>query len=315
MKILITGGAGFIGNHFVKKFVMQRSNVVVLDNLKRGNKLDRDILNSIDLIVGDIRDKALVLKAAKDCNYIIHLAAVLGVDIVADNPVETMETETIGMQNVAEAAIVNSCRLVYASTSGVYGKGAIEKAVEEDFDVSPKSSYAIAKRFNEIYLASLYEEKRLESISLRFFNVYGPKQDNRMVIPRFFEQAMGNKPLTVYGTGKQTRDFTYIDDVMEATIRLMKIFRGCGIFNISNEHESTIKDLAEKIVEVTGSKSKIALINPSKSRYDFEVERRFGSSKKLFDLTGYKPETPLQEGLRRVYEYVLASNGNDFSEE
>ena len=107
-------------------------------------------------------------------------------------------------------------------------KSAIEKAVHEDFDVSPKSSYAIAKRYNEIYLASLFEEKNLESVSLRFFNVYGTKQDNRMVIPRFFEQAIAGKPITVYGSGDQTRDFTWIGDVITSTVELAEKSTGCG---------------------------------------------------------------------------------------
>ncbi len=303
MRILFTGGAGFIGNYFVGKLVGLGHDVTVLDILKRGNKLDSSLLGEIELVKGDVRDKELVVKSAKKADLIFHFAAVLGVDIVADNPVETMETETLGMQNVIDAAIVNGTqKVVYASTSGVYGKGAIEQAVHEDFDVSPKSSYAIAKRFNEIYLASLYEEKKLESISLRFFNVYGPKQDNRMVIPRFFEQAMSNRPLTVYGTGNQTRDFTYLDDVFVATMKLIEKSSGAGIYNISRESDYTIKELAERIVSLTGSKSQIQFMNPPKSRYDFEVERRFGSSEKLFKLTNFKPSISLDEGLAKVYE-------------
>src|SRR5439155_10162746 len=155
-------------------------------------------------------------------------AAVLGVDVVADNPVETMETEVIGTNNVARGAIANGCRkIVYDSTNGDYGKAAIERAVDEEFAASPSSSYSIAKRFNEIYFKALYQEKGLHSVSLRFFNVYGPRQDTRMVIPRFFEQAINNQPISIYGSGNQTRDFTYVDDVVEATVRLAKAAEGC----------------------------------------------------------------------------------------
>ncbi len=305
MKSLVTGGAGFIGNHLVNRLLADGHEIVVLDNLRRGNKLDKAALRNIQLIEGDVRDEAAVLRAALDCDLIFHFAAVLGVDIVADNPVETMETEVLGMRCVAKAAMQNGdARVIYASTSGVYGKSAIEEAVREDFAVSPKSSYAIAKRYNEIYLASLFEEKSLQSVSLRFFNVYGPKQDRRMVIPRFFEQALAGHPITVFGSGMQTRDFTYIDDVIEATVRLSKQATGCEIYNISNEREHTIKDLAVSIVNITGSSSEVSFINPPENRYDFEVERRFGSSKKLFDLTGFKPDTSLQIGLANIHEQM-----------
>lgn len=306
MKTLVTGGAGFIGSHLVAKLLELGYDIVVLDNFRRGNKLDKEVIKSIELIEGDIRNETDVLKAAQNCDYIFHFAAVLGVDIVADNPVETMETEVLGMMNVVRAAILNGTeKLIYASTSGVYGKSAIEEAVREDFNVSPKSSYAIAKRYNEIYLASLYEEKILESVSLRFFNVYGPKQDKRMVIPRFFNQAMKGEPITVYGSGEQTRDFTYVDDVIEATIRLAKLAKGCEIFNISNEDEHTIKELAEKIASICNSDSEIIYINPPKNRYDFEVERRFGSSQKLYEITKFKPNTSLEVGLKKIYEYLI----------
>ena len=313
MRVLVTGGAGFIGNHLVNKLLKIGHDVVVLDNFRRGNKLDKEILRSIELVEGDVRDKDTVMRAAHKCDVIFHFAAVLGVDIVADNPVETMETEVVGMTHLVRAAILKGTeKIIYASTSGVYGKSAIEQAVKEDFNVSPKSSYAIAKRYNEIYLASLYAEKNLQSASLRYFNVYGPKQDVRMVIPRFFSQALNGEPVTVFGSGKQTRDFTYIDDVIEATIRLADHATGCGIYNISNENEHDIEEVAEKIVAITGSPSGISFINPPKNRYDFEVERRFGSSQKLFEVTGFKPNTPLDKGLKQVHGYLKSETHSFF---
>lgn len=312
MKSLVTGGAGFIGSHLTKSLVDLGHDVVVLDNLKRGNKIDKDILEQIQLFPCDIRNADSVMMAAKDCDYIFHFAAVLGVDIVADNPVETMETEVIGMQNVVKSAIQHKCsKIIYASTSGVYGKTAIQNAVNEEFDGSPKSSYSISKRYNEIYLRSLFDERNLQSSSLRFFNVYGPKQDNRMVIPRFFEQALHNKPVTVYGSGKQTRDFTYIEDVIESIIRVADRVPGCEIINISNNCENTINSLAKEIIELTGSKSNIQYVLPSENRYDFEVERRFGSSKKLQRLVGFCPNTPFKEGLKETYRWILKNYQKD----
>lgn len=302
MKILITGGAGFIGSNLAKRLVDDNHEVVVLDSLLRGNKLDKETFSKVTFVHGDVRDLDTVTQASQGCDLIFHFAAVLGVDIVADNPVETMDVEVIGTRNVVNAAEVNNIkRIMYASTSGIYGHSAIENALTEEVLVDPRTSYAMAKRYNEIYLASHYEEKGLDVVSLRFFNVYGWNQDNRMVVPRFFEQAIAGDRITVFGSGKQTRDFTFIDDTVDACVRLMDI-KGCHIINIANEAEWCILDLAEQIKEITNSDSEISFIDAPKKRYDYEVERRVGSSAKLKELTNYKPDTTLTEGLRNIYQ-------------
>lgn len=302
MKVLITGGAGFIGSNLAKRLVEDGHSVVVLDSLLRGNKLDKETYSQIEFIKGDVRDLQTVNQASKNCDLIFHFAAVLGVDIVADNPVETMDVEVIGTRNVVEAAFLNNVKkIMYASTSGIYGHSAIENALTEEVLVDPRTSYAMAKRYNEIYLASHHEEKGLNVVSLRFFNVYGKNQDNRMVVPRFFEQALENDPITVFGTGKQTRDFTYINDTVEACVRLMDI-SGCHIVNIANEAEWCITDLAEKIKIITTSNSEIIYLEAPKKRYDYEVERRVGSSDKLLSLTGFKPQISLTEGLELIHK-------------
>jgi nucleoside-diphosphate-sugar epimerase len=300
MRILITGGAGFIGSNLTKRLVNEGHEITVLDSLLRGNKLEKETYSKINFIKGDVRDAQLMIDASKGCDLIIHFAAVLGVDIVADNPVETMDVEVIGTRNAIMAAETNNIKkIMYASTSGIYGHSAIENALTEEVLVDPRTSYAMAKRYNEIYLASHHEEKGLNVISLRFFNVYGHNQDNRMVVPLFFEQALKNEPITVFGTGKQTRDFTYIDDTVEACVRLMEI-EGCHIVNIANEEEWCISELAAKIKGITNSDSDITFIAAPKKRYDYEVERRVGSSDKLLKLTGYKPLTSLDEGLKLI---------------
>lgn len=302
MKILITGGAGFIGSNLTKRLVNDGHEVIVLDNLLRGNKIDREVFSKITFVNGDVRDLELVKKVSIGCDVIYHFAAVLGVDVVADAPVETMDVEVIGTRNVVMAAEQNNvAKILYASTSGIYGHSAIENALTEEVLVDPRTSYAMAKRYNEIYLASHHEEKGLNAISLRFFNVYGENQDNRMVVPRFFEQAISKKPITVFGTGDQTRDFTYIDDTIEACVRLMNI-NGYHIVNIANEEEWNIKLLAEKIKEITNSTSEITYIDAPKKRYDYEVERRVGSSEKLKQLIGMKPDTELENGLKTIYD-------------
>ncbi len=311
-KILVTGGAGFIGSHLSKRLVEDGHEVIVLDNLLRGNKLDNDIANNLQLVKADVRNFDIVKELSKHCSVIFHFAAVLGVDIVADNPVETMETEVIGLKNVVDAAILNGVgKIMYASTSGVYGHSAITKSVTENIQLDPRTSYAIAKRYNEIYLAAEYEAKGIESVSLRFFNVYGMRQDNRMVIPRFFEQAQHNLPITIYGNGKQTRDFTYIDDTIKATVLCAEKVDGCNIFNVANGEEITILDVANSIKELILSSSKITFIRVPEKRYDFEVERRVGSSQKLLKAIGYQPSTTLKEGLNILCEYYLNKTKND----
>jgi UDP-glucose 4-epimerase len=301
MKILITGGAGFIGSNLAKRLVNDGHSVVVLDSLLRGNKLDKETYSKIKFVKGDVRDLEIVKEASKQCDIIFHFAAVLGVDIVADNPVETMDVEVIGTRNVVEAATLNNVKkIMYASTSGIYGHSAFENVLTEEVMVDPKTSYAMAKRYNEIYLASHHQERGLDVTSLRFFNVYGSTQDNRMVVPLFFEQAMENKNITVFGSGEQTRDFTYIDDTVEACIKLMDV-KGCKIVNIANEAEWTITELAHQIKEITNSQSEIRFLEAPKKRYDYEVERRVGSSDKLMELTNYKPRTSLREGLELIY--------------
>ena len=299
-RILITGGAGFIGSHLTEALVGMDNEVVVLDNLLRGNKIPREILKKITFIKGDVRDRDAVFQASHGCDYIFHLAAILGVDIVADNPIETMDTEVMGMQNISQAALVNKAKIIYASTSGIYGHNAIEQSVTEDIMVDPRTSYAMAKRYNEIYLAALHEEKGVQGIALRYFNVYGPRQDNRMVTPRFIEQAQNGNPITVFGEGSQTRDFTFIDDTIKATILAAEKVSGFQIFNIANEKEETILNLAKKIKVMVDSDSKILLIDSPKKRYDYEVGRRYGCSDKLLKFTGYKPNTRLEEGLREI---------------
>jgi UDP-glucose 4-epimerase len=164
----------------------------------------------------------------------------------------------------------------------------------------------MAKRYNELYLKSNFDEKGLNSVSVRFFNVYGHNQDNRMVVPRFFEQCIAADDITVYGDGKQTRDFTYIDDTVEACIRLMNT-KGWNIVNIANEAEWSVADLAKEIKEVSNSTSNIIFVENAHELNGYEVARRIGSSEKLFELTGFKPLMSLKDGLEKIFQINYAT--------
>ena len=302
IKSIVTGGAGFIGSHLVDYLITLGHQVTVIDNLFQGNKLSDYGRKHSQLIIGDVKDFNLVDDACKGCDYIYHLAALLGVEVVAKNHVDTMKVESIGTNNIIEAAIKHSVKkLVYASTSGVYGKAAFDKSVDENFMLDPRTSYAIAKRYNEIFLKSHWQENGLSSIAIRYFNVYGPRQDERMVVPRFLDQGIKNEPILVYGPGNQTRDFTYVTDAVRITVDLAeRLPDGFEIFNICGGNELTINEVAEIIKKTLKSESTISNMDMPDDRFEFEVERRTGNSKKLNEAIGIQEFTKFENGLKNI---------------
>ncbi len=303
-KILVTGGAGFIGSHLVE-FLSKKNKVVVIDKLLHGNKI-KNFNRNIKLVKGDVRDKKLVNKYSKNCKTIFHLAAILGVDVVSEKNLETMECEFEGLKNVCDAARKNKVKkIIYSSSSGVYGKLNFKINVKEDAPVAPVSAYAIAKRSAELYLKNFFIDYGISSIALRLFNVYGPRQDNRMVISRFIDQAKKGKDLTVYLPGNQTRDFTYIDDCVKVFDLINKRVEGFKILNSSKGEDLRIDILAKKILKNFDNKSKIKLIKVPNKLKEFQVFKRCGNSKKLYDLIKYKPETKLEKGLENTIDFML----------
>lgn len=309
-KVLITGGAGFIGSHMVDALLDQGWEVTVLDNCSAGNKICPLALQRIQFFKGDVRNLDLVLRAAKNCQAIIHLAAVVGVDEVIARQTETIETETIGTQNIVRAAKLNHVKkIIYSSSSAVYGKVG-DRFNRENDSLDLVNAYAVAKRLNEQYLGSLTLEEGISTNCLRFFNVYGGRQDQRMVVPRFFEQAIHHQPIEVFGDGNQTRDFTHIDDVVEAISSLLTSCSIDGVFNISRGIETTIQELATAIKMVTNSKSKISnLIFPNKRKL-YKVDRRVGSAEKLFKHIGRKPSINLNDGLEKYFSRIISKVEN-----
>lgn len=306
-KVLITGGAGFIGSHLTSNLSNLGWNVTVLDNFSAKNKLLNNTLSNIDLVEGDVRDEQVVLDATSGCSVIIHLAAVVGVDEVIRRNMEMVETETIGTYNVVKAAIHHKVdKIIYASSSAVYDEVAGYASKEGD-QLGPVSTYAIAKRLNEKYLESVTAAYGIASNSLRFFNVYGDQQDTRMVVPRFFEQALNGSPIQVFGTGEQTRDFTHISDVVTGISKLAFKKSLSGTFNISSGIETPIVDLAKLVKRLCMSNSKIDLIGFPEDRLSFKVDRRVGCSDKLYDAVGFKPGIVLEIGLQQYLKSLRKS--------
>ncbi len=300
-KILITGGAGFIGSHLTE-YLSKNNKVVVIDNLLRGNKI-KNYNKNIKFIKGDVRNYKIINRYSKGCYMIFHLAALLGVEMVSKDNILTMDTEIIGMRNVCLAAIKNKVKkVIYTSSSGIYGKLNYDKNVKENSPANPTSSYALSKKFNEFYLKAMYKQYKLESLSLRLFNVYGPRQDDRMVIPRFYNQSIKEKKITVYGNGNQTRDFTYIDDCIYSITKAAEKFKGCDVLNIAKGADFKIIELAKYIKNITKSKSKISFTKVPEQLEEFQVKKRCGNSSKLYNLINYKPSTKIRKGLKKTFE-------------
>lgn len=303
-KILITGGAGFIGSHLVQLLLEEKWEVVVLDNCCVGNKLCLNTLSKIEFIQADIRDFPTVLQASKDCTAIVHFAALVGVDEVINQPIDTIEIEVVGTQNIGNAARINGVKkIIYASSSAVYKNTLNEMSGEED-QLNLVNDYAVAKRLNEVYFRSITAETGISTNSLRFFNIYGIRQDSRMVIPRFLEQALNGDAIQVFGDGQQTRDFTHVADVVGAISRLLTHLPVTGIFNIARGRETTILQLAQMVKKVTQSSSEIQLLPFPEKRLDYKVDKRVGNPEKLFRHIGFRPSITLENGLGKYAENI-----------
>ncbi len=211
-----------------------------------------------------------------------------------------MEVEEVGLRNVCAAARMQArTRVIYCSSSAVYGSAAKPELAETDA-VAPNSNYGIAKRFGELYLSGQHSEHGLQSAALRIFNIYGPRQDERLVIPRFIRQALAGEPIVIYGDGHQTRDFVYVADVVDTALACAERLQGCDIVNACSGSETSIRTLAEKIIAATDSVSRIAVREQPSARTAFEVERCLGNPARMRKLIGAQTSTTLEEGLART---------------
>jgi UDP-glucose 4-epimerase len=313
MKVLVTGGAGYIGSHLVDRLLADGHEVFVIDNLFTGKiaNVEHNLGHERFHFVNDsILHIATMEELVRQVQLIYHLAAVVGVKHVIDNPLQGILTNVRGTEIVLELADRYWRKVVIASSSEVYGK--LEKAPlaeEDDSILGPTAvgrwSYALAKAIDE-HLAFAYYDKGLPVSIIRYFNSYGPRLDPRgygSVIAKFIGQALAGKPLTVFSDGQQTRCFTYIDDTIEGSILVATLKEGEGqSFNIGNNQETTILELAEKVKELTGSASEILHLSYSDaygSGFE-ETRRRVPDVSKAERLLGFRARVPLEEGLPRT---------------
>jgi len=319
MKVLITGGAGFIGSHLAEGYLDRGDEVYIIDDLSTGSLRNIRTIEErpgFHKVIDTILNEEVMLELTGICDVIIHLAAAVGVKYIIDNPLHSIETNVRGTEIVLRSANKFRKKVFIASTSEVYGKNA-KMPLKEDDDriqgptVISRWCYSCTKALDEFHALAYFRTENLPVVIARFFNTVGPRQTGTygMVIPRFVMQALQDKPLTVFGDGKQTRTFTYIGDVIQAVIKLMEHSGSVGeIVNIGGVDEISIENLAKKVIQMTGSSSEVRYV-PYSEAYEegFEdMPRRVPDIGKLEKLTGYKPETNLNEIIKKVIEYLKA---------
>ena len=306
MKTLITGGAGFIGSHLAERLISEGHKVSVLDDLSTGQMENLSAIADhpdFEFHEGSILDRDLVARLVADADRVVHLAAAVGVKLIMDEPSRSILTNVSGTENVLHACLADLTPVFVASTSEVYGK-ATKFPFSEGDDLTIGAthnlrwSYASAKQLDEFLTLAYVRERGLPAVILRFFNTTGPRQTGRygMVLPNFVASALAGEPLKVHGTGEQSRCFGHVADAVEAVMRLMETPEALGqVFNVGNDEEVTIHDLARRVIAATGSSSSIDLIPYSEVYPEgFEdMTRRVPDVSKLKSVTGFRPERPL----------------------
>ena len=307
-KFLVTGGAGFIGSHLVDALVAGGHTVIVLDDLSTGrhdNLRQHAGSTSVEFVLGSILNEALVDDVVRRVDVVLHFAAAVGVNLIVERPLESLATNIRGSEIVLEKCHKYGRKVLVASTSEIYGKNTSDALNEEDDRIlgSPlktRWSYSEAKAIEEVLAYAYYREKGLPTVIVRLFNTVGPRQVGNygMVLPRLVDQALRNAPLTVYGTGQQTRCVCHVSDIVVAILGLVNTSESEGkVFNVGSRSEISIQGLAEKIREITGSKSKIAYV-PYDEAYEagFEdMQRRRPDTGRIQALLGWQPQRGLDD--------------------
>ena len=311
MKVLITGGAGFIGSHLAEHFQKLGDEVTILDNFSTGNQKNLEIFGfSGKTINGDIRDSKLVESLIAETDLVLHMAAALGVANIMNSPIESISTNIQGSEVVLLAATKFRKRIVIASTSEIYGKNPKQPLNEEDDRVigTPQNirwSYSDAKAIEEAMARALYLEKQLAVTTVRFFNTVGPRQTGKygMVVPRFVQAAIKNEDLILHGDGTQSRVFCHVEDAIAGLLSLLNHDTSIGdVFNIGGDGEVSINDLAKLIISKTNSKSIVKHI-PYTDAYPIgfeDMQRRVPDTSKIRKLTGWTPKHNLESIIESV---------------
>jgi UDP-glucose 4-epimerase len=316
MRFLITGGAGFIGSHLAEALLADGHHVFVIDDLSTGSITNIEHLKgrpNFHYTIDTVINEPVTAELIDRCDAVFHLAAAVGVKLIVEAPVHTIETNVRGTEVVLKHANKKKKLVLIASTSEVYGKSAAVP-FREDADlvmgptVKHRWAYACSKAIDEFLALAYWKEKKLPVIIIRLFNTVGPRQTGQygMVIPTFVRQALAGQPITVFGDGSQTRSFSYVKDVVSGMIALVLEPGAVGeVFNIGNTEEITVADLAERIKRLTGSDSPIVRV-PYDQAYEAGFEdmpRRVPDLRKINKLVGYEPKVLLDEILRHVIEY------------
>jgi len=316
MRVLITGGAGFVGSHLSEALLERGDEVFILDNLSTGSIENVVHLKSnprFHYTIDTVSNEPVLAELVDRCDIVVHLAAAVGVKLIVEQPVHTIETNVHGTEVVLKHANKKKKLVLIASTSEVYGKSA-DVPFREDADlvlgptIKHRWAYACSKMIDEFLALAYWKEKKLPVIVVRLFNTVGPRQTGQygMVIPNFVRQALAGQPITVFGDGTQSRSFTYVGDVVKAMVALIDEPRAIGqVFNIGNGKEISIRELAEKVKKLTGSTSEIVTVAYEKAyEAGFEdMPRRVPDIQRIQALVGYTPTVELDETLRRVIEH------------
>ena len=311
MKYLITGGAGFIGSYLVEKLITRGDEVVIFDNLSTGSDINLSgIKEKIAFQEGNILDKTEIQKLVSKSDYVVHLAAALGVFNIVNKPLESLKTNLQGSEVVLEACDKYRKPVLVASTSEIYGKNNKLPLNEEDdriigHPLKSRWSYSEAKAVDESLAYFYYLENKLPIRIVRFFNTVGPRQVGHygMVVPRFVSAALKNEPLSVYGSGDQIRCFCHVDDAVRALLLVMGSEKAVGqVFNVGNNQQITIMELARKVIKLTGSTSsieKIAYENAYPEGFE-DMQRRVPDISKIKQVLGWSPEVNLDQIIKDI---------------
>ncbi len=316
MRVLITGGAGFIGSHLAEALLDRGHAVDIIDDLSTGSIENIAHLKGrpgFRYTIDTIAHEPVLAEHVDACDVVFHLAAAVGVRLIVEAPVHTIETNVHGTEVVLKHAAKKRKLVVIASTSEVYGKStAVPFREDADLVLGPtpkhRWAYACSKAIDEFLALAYWKEKKLPVIIVRLFNTVGPRQTGRygMVIPTFVRQALGGEPITVFGDGSQSRSFADVSDVVRGLLALAAEPRAVGeVFNIGNPHEVTIRELAERVRALTGSRSPIVYV-PYDQAYEAGFEdmpRRVPDISKIRSLVGFEPTVSLDDILRRVIAY------------